>query len=208
MIDVLVANTQPVALLGTLSALHGRTGIFAVETAHDGTEFIALASVGCFDVLLVECDLACALGAAAFERVRTLRPDARLLIYGDRPLPLPLADIVAFRAFGALTKSCSSAELRIAVSTVAAGRPYIDATLARLLRNDLFCPRRLEGRYLSPKELRIFKMLAIGMSDQQIAVQLGKQTRDVSHLTARVTGRIVGPEQADIVRYAASRGFL
>lgn len=206
MISVLVADSNQVMRFGIRCALEEKAG-FSVAAEVDDAHAFADADLD-VDVVLVESTFMVGLGKAAFTRAGRTRPRPGLLAYSRLRDTPPPADMLRFGISGYLTRSCSPAELRIAIATVAHGRPYINAALARALAQDVFQPRNAVHAALSPKEMRIFKMLAVGLDAHGIAAQLGLPAETVQAIKTRLTGKLLATQSSALTRYAAARGFL
>jgi DNA-binding NarL/FixJ family response regulator len=83
-------------------------------------------------------------------------------------------------ARGYVTKAAQTSEILAAVSEVAAGRAYVSPTLAAYL---LRASMQARTPALTDRERQILVLVATGMTDQEIAAQLGISVRTVrSHL--------------------------
>ncbi|MNL34058.1 Oxygen regulatory protein NreC [compost metagenome] len=106
-------------------------------------------------------------------------------------------------AAGYLTKDSAADELVQAVRKVAAGGRYLSRSLAESIvferHGDV---SGLPHLLLSDRELSVFRYLASGMSNSDIARQLCLSIKTVSTYKGRILVKMQLRNQADLVRYA------
>jgi DNA-binding NarL/FixJ family response regulator len=199
MIRILIADDQPLVRAGLAALLDAESDLEVVATATDGAEAIRLAAehrpdVACLDVRMP--------GTNGIEAARVLAgPDA------DPRVPvlmLTTFDIDDY-VFGALEAGASgfllkSAEPDViidAVRTVAAGQATLDNSLTRRVLREFVDRRNLQpvtaGRateLLTARELDVLRLLAQGMSNEDIATSLVVEVSTVKSHLARMLPKI------------------
>jgi len=103
------------------------------------------------------------------------------------------------RVRGSLSADCPTAELRLALREVAAGREYWSG---RCLRTWL----RLD--WLSRRESEILDLVAIGFADPQIALELGIAPNTVKTYLGRLQNRLGVSGRTQLQLAAVRRGLL
>lgn len=124
---------------------------------------------------------------------------------------LPAADrageALAAGARGALLRDASPARLAAALSAAASGLVVLDAGLARdwvRAAASVADP----GAPLTPRELEVLPLLAEGLSNKQIAAQLGIAERTAKFHVESILGKLPAATRAEAVAVAARRGLL
>lgn len=208
MITVLLAEANPVIRIGIRAALEDSGRFFIVGETDGLRQCIFAHATTPADVVLLglaglgECE------RLALADFRDTYPHANILLYSHARDSANDADFALPGNAGYLSRDCSPAELRIAAATVAHGRPYIGAAFARRLSDEVFCAANLSHIYLTPKEMRVFKMLAVGLDVQAIAAQLGVSAALAGALKSRVLARLPSAKFRRMTRFALRRGFL
>lgn len=208
MISVLLIEANRVMRIGIKSSLGEKAGFSIVAEFDTIQQSLPIAaSVQC-DVLLIDLTLLRAAGTAGITAFGKACPGTRLLVYNPVHERSCGKEILKFGAFAYLTKQCTPAELRIAIATVASGQPYINESMAGLLREIAFHPQNLAQISLSSRETRIFKMLSFGIKTEGISAQLDLSVRTVGMLKSRIMAKIALLEHDGLLRFAMARGFV
>lgn len=208
MIDVIVAEPNVVL----------RTGIKAVLERH---ESIAIAGEVLtadqlrkafldvpHDVVIVEMDLLRSIGSAALREIRHARPASRILVHSYEKDPGFGAEAFRFGVTGYVANDCSSTDLCAAVVSVAAGQPFITASLGDELAAAIcFRAANMPFASLNARERQVFKMLAIGLDDAAIAKQMRKSLPAVAAYKMRIMAKMTMPGCSELVRHAISQAL-
>lgn len=205
MIKVLVAETNAVLRGGIQSALDTAADIHIVAEVISVEQLLSCLTVLPYDILLIEADF--------LHRASTQTHDTYLY---EQPLPKtivfsytnnPAQGLVALKngVCGYLTKRCSPAELREAITRVAAGERYIDHAFVEELTSFLMvAPNALPQLLLSLRELRIYKMLMLGLGLPGIAAQLGISVHAARFNRERIIEKLQLDGIAALVRQTAT----
>jgi DNA-binding NarL/FixJ family response regulator len=134
--------------------------------------------------------------------VRAVLPVVALLPAADRA-----GEALAAGARGALLRDASPARLAAALSAAASGLVVLDAGLARDWVRAA-APAADPGAPLTPRELEVLPLLAEGLSNKQIAAQLGIAERTAKFHVESILGKLPAATRAEAVAVAARRGLL
>lgn len=190
MIKVLVAERNQMIRYGIQSALEPMPGCRIIAEASSTQQLLwCLGSID-HDILLIEAHFLDELGLQLFEEFSIGVSPPRMIVHGTQD---PTEGVIALRngARGYLMSRCSAAELREAISQVAAGKRYIDGTLAEELASFLsVSPNALPCLLLTREEFRIHKMLVLGLSLDGIAAQVNMSLQAVRKCKERIRAKL------------------
>ena len=152
-------------------------------------------------------------GVSVAHQLLRRNPAERILFVSMVKDEMRVADALETGALGYATKDQSAEELVQAVRTVAAGRPYLAATLPteridaqrRALRENA---RLGNLSSLTGRERQIFDMTVAGLTAAAIGEKLSISRRTVETHRARILSKLGVHSAAELVRIAARAGML
>lgn len=146
--------------------------------------------------------------------VRTLRtsaPNVRVIFWVEREAPELLAEVLLSDADGYLSKDVGMEELLSSMRQIWNGRrvlnsrltlsslaPYVNAKLKRSNEDRVL---------LTPRELEVLKLLAMGQSNDEIANHLGIQASTASVHVSHIITKLNAENRTHAVLRAAELGF-
>ena len=167
--------------------LDGEEDMEIVAEASDGEEAIELTSELKPDVVVMDIVMPKVNGIEATKRIKQTAPNVAILIltaYDDEEYILGLLDA---GAAGYLLKSARGHDLVEAVRAIQAGGSVLHPNIiAKLLRRAIASPveEHQHAELLTGRELEILKLVALGMSNKEIAERLLISQRTIkAHLT-------------------------
>ncbi|NUU19385.1 response regulator transcription factor [Cellulomonas humilata] len=177
MTRVVVADDQPVVLLGFAAILGSAPDLQVVGAANDGRELLALVAAEKPDVAVVDVRMPHLDGIAATARITAEHPATRVLILTTFDLDEYVYDALRAGASGFLLKDVTAARLVEAVRMVADGSMLLGPTVTRRLVEDFTArapvPAPMAGiADLTPRELEILRAVARGLSNAEIGAEL------------------------------------
>jgi two-component system, NarL family, response regulator NreC len=110
-------------------------------------------------------------------------------------------------AVGYVLKDAADAELMNAVELAAEGRTYLNPELGARLAAE---PKDDEGRpgNLSPRELEVLKLIALGHTNGEIASSLFLSVRTVESHRAHIQQKVSLATRAELVAFARDHGLM
>lgn len=209
MISVLVTDDHTIFRRG-LSEILDQTPDISVEgEAQDGAEALELLRGRTFDVIVLDIQMPGRGGLEILKEVRRLNPEVGVLMLSMHPVDQFAVRAIKAGALGYLTKERTPYELIDAIRTVAAGRRYIDDTLAQELAEEVGegGGDRPHDR-LSDRELRVMLLLARGSTVREIAENLCLSVNTISTYRARILSKMKLRNSAELAYYAVKEGLL
>ena len=209
-IRVALCDDHAIVRSGLRRILEAEEDLEVVGEAGSVREAIAIADESHPDVFVMDLGLPDGSGITATAEVLRTSPATRVLV-------LTVHDDVAYlrRAFdagavGYLVKEAADMELVQAIRQVAAGRQYVHPSLgAALLAPDAQPPRLGgPGGDLSDRELEVLSLIALGLTNAEIAERLYVSVRTVETHRAHIHQKLNVRSRAELVRLARDAGLL
>jgi DNA-binding NarL/FixJ family response regulator len=211
---VLIADDQRVVREGLTMLVGLIEGVDVVGTAADGLEAVAGASREHPDVVLMDLRMPGMEGAEATRQIRAALPDTQVLVLTTYADDESLFPALRAGARGYLTKDASAEEIEQAIRTVAAGRTHLDPVVQQRLVAAVLDPQpgaatRADGLPddLSPREAEVLRLIAAGLSNQEIAAALFVSTATVKTHINHIFSKTGAHDRAQVVRYAYEHGM-
>ena len=207
-IRVVVADDFPLVREGVVRALNADPAIEVVAQAENGQEALELAERLRPDVMILDLRMPDLGGLAVLDKLRNTQPDIRVIVMTASEQASTLLDAIAAGAAGYLSKRTTGEELRQAVITAHGGGSVITPELAGHLLREFSGSARGEGSSVRPllaaRELEILRLVADGLTDNEIGKQLYISPRTVQNHLTRIREK-TGLRHS-IVERMASRG--
>ena len=204
MTRVLVVDDHPIVRSGLRTLLDGQPGIDVVGEAADGATARKLAGALAPDVVL--CDLRLGDGMDGVGVARALQrpggPAVVILTTYDHDTDIVRA--IEAGAAGYLLKDAAPAQIVRAVELAAAGETVLSAAQeARVVATQRSAPRAL-----SERELDVLQLIALGLTNREVARRLFVSEATVKTHLAHVYDKLGAPSRTAAVAVARERGLL
>jgi DNA-binding NarL/FixJ family response regulator len=210
-IRVLVADDFPLVREGMVGALERHPAIEVVADAADGEEALRLAHELTPDVVVLDMRMPGLAGPVVLERLRAELPDVRVLVVTASESPEQLLDAVAAGASGYLSKRTTGEELQQAVITTYGGGSVVAPELAGHLLREYSAGQRGVGTsvrpVLGPRELEILRLVAQGLTDNEIGAQLFISPRTVQNHLTSIRDKTGLRRRSALARWAVERAI-
>ncbi len=214
-IRILLADDHAVLRAGLKSLLNAEPDMQVVGEAADGLSCMRQALLLRPDVILLDINMPKANGLETLKVVREQAPDSRVLVLTMHDDLGYLRQVLAYGGAGYVLKQAASEELLSAIRAVHRGGVYLHPNHAQALLSDPEpepTPARSqqEERYnaLSEREAQIFKLVALGHRNSEIAEMLHLSVKTVETYKARLMQKLGVRSRAALVRYALKLGIL
>jgi DNA-binding NarL/FixJ family response regulator len=212
-IKVVVADDQTLVREGLVTLLELSPGIDVVGSAADGEEAVSVASRERADVVLMDLRMPRVDGVEATRRITALLPTTRVIVlttYADHE---SVYAALQAGARGYLTKDSDAAEIRRAIETVHAGEALLDPSVQRRLIEGMKAsapaaqsrPSYPDG--LTQREVDVLRLIAAGLSNQEIAVRLFISETTVKTHINNIFSKAHLRDRSQAVAYAFRHGL-
>jgi DNA-binding NarL/FixJ family response regulator len=213
-IRVLIADDQRVVRDGLTMLVGLIDGVDVVGTAADGLEAVERATRQHPDVVLMDLRMPGMEGAEATRQIRATLPQTQVLVLTTYADDESLFPALRAGARGYLTKDASAEEIEQAIRTVASGRTHLDPDVQQRLVAAVLDPQP-EVRSLplmlpddlSVREGEVLRLIAAGLSNQEIAAALFVSNATVKTHINHIFSKTGARDRAQVVRYAYRNGM-
>jgi DNA-binding NarL/FixJ family response regulator len=176
-VRVLIADDQPLIRAGFRMILDAEPDIEVVGEAATGAEAVATARERRPDVVLMDIRMPDLDGIEATRRILAdnRQPQTKVLILTTFDLDEYVYDALRAGASGFLLKDVPVHQLAAAVRTVGDGDALLAPSITRRLIEQFAAPQPAAASgldELTPRELEVFRLLATGMTNKEIATEL------------------------------------
>ena len=137
-------------------------------------------------------------GFFVLKEIRTLRPEAAVLMLSMHPDSLYTARSLRLGAAGYVSKSSERSTLLKAIKSVLDGKTYFSESIRREVDNPGSSPVHAD---LSTQECKVLLAVAAGRRIGEIAAELNLSYKTVSTYKRRVLNKLGVASTADLVRY-------
>ncbi len=210
---VLMADDHPLLRQSIRSVLEQEQDLEVIGEARDGEEAVHLADELLPDVILMDIAMPKMDGLEATRRIKASHPDIAVLVLTIHSDDQHIIGILEAGAAGYLTKSVFGEEVVQAVRGVIAGEMVLSPAIGqRLIKQAARYPLKAipleRGDKLSVRELEIIKLAARGMSNKDIANELGLTLRTVKGHLSDIFGKLNVGSRTEAVIAGLRSGFL
>ena len=209
MIRVMLVDDHAVVRTGFRLLLQSQTEVSVVAEAESGEvacqRYLELTP----DVVVLDLAMPGMGGLEALRRIRAHHPQARVLALSAHDDPMHARRALREGALGFLSKRSAPEALLEAVTTVGAGRRYIDVALAqKLALADLDGGVKSPIERLSEREFEVFVRLARGETVQRIAEDLRLSASTVGTHLYNIKQKLEVVNQSELTLLAIRHGLI
>ena len=212
-IRVLLADDHTILRAGLRMMLNVQPDIEVVGEASDGRQALSEALLLKPDVVLMDITMPEMNGIEATRQVKRALDSTRVLILTMHENEEYLFQVLRAGASGYILKEAADTELISAIRIVYSGRFYMSPSAQTMMVGDyLLRVRSGEERdsysALTEREREILKLVAEGLTNNQIAERLYISPKTVDTHRTHIMDKLNLHSRAELVKYAMRRGLL
>ena len=178
-LSVLIVDDHSVVRMGMNALLSAEADLHVVGNAKNGLEAISQARALQPDVIVMDMEMPRKDGIDATAEIIAEQPDAKILIITSFSTTDRIAKAIKAGALGAIMKNADDSEMVAAIRAVGRGKVYLAKDIKRLFKEDPPMPE------LSPRQREILDAITRGLTNQDIATELGiREDRVKDHVNA------------------------
>ncbi|MCL5045343.1 MAG: response regulator transcription factor [Actinobacteria bacterium] len=212
-IRVLLVDDHTILREGIKMLLEAQPDVEVVGEAEDGEEAVAKARALKPDVVLMDVAMPKLNGLEATRQIKKEDPGAQVLILSMHETEEYILPILEAGASGYVVKQTAAQELVSAIRAVYNGNSFLYPTVARkviesFLRRSQPAKPDPAHDVLTERELEILKMVAEGLTNQQIAEKLFLSIKTVQAHRANIMEKLDIHDRVELVKYAIRNGLV
>lgn len=212
MIRVLICDDQHVVCEGLRAILSTAPGIDVVGLAHDGADVVELAAATRPDVVLMDLKMPLVNGVQATREIRSRLPGVRVLVLTTYDADEWVFDAIRAGASGYLLKDSPREALVAAVEGTAAGKTYVDPSVAGRLfahvAHGVPIPASPLLESLTDRERQVLGLLGRGLTNAGIAEHLHVAEGTVRNHVSAILGKLDVADRTQAALLACRFGLV
>jgi NarL family two-component system response regulator LiaR len=208
-IRILIADDHAVVREGLRALIEAKPDMELVGEAEDGVEAVLMARSLKPDVILLDLLMPRMDGIEAIGEIKQENPHARILILTSFAADDKVFPAIKAGALGYLLKDSSSQALIQAIREVYQGESSLHPTIARKLIREILRPSTAAPaeNLLTEREVAVLKLIAGGLSNQEIAETLVISQRTVSSHVSNILEKLHLANRTQAAVYALREGL-
>ena len=210
MIRVLIADDHKMVREGLRRILEFDGEIQVIDEADNGEECIKKIRSSKPDIVLLDINMPVMNGIEALQEIRKKKLKTKVIILTVHNEIEYLLRAVDIGIDGYVLKDSDAHELIRAVTSVYEGDKFIQPSLIPLLNSKLIAidldAERLEQ--LSKREIEVLKLVAVGMFNKEIGVELGISERTVKNHLSSIFKKIDSSDRTQAAVFAIRNGLV
>jgi NarL family two-component system response regulator LiaR len=173
-IRILIADDHAVVRSGIRALLSLQDDMDVIGEAKDGLEAVERAGRWKPDVVLLDLEMPRLDGVQAIPKIYEVSPGSRILVLTSFATDEKVFPSVKAGAVGYLLKDSTAEDLVASIRQVHRGEAALHPVIARKLLHELASPSDQPPTTdpLTPRELEVLRLIALGMGNSEIAAEL------------------------------------
>jgi NarL family two-component system response regulator LiaR len=208
-IRILVVEDQNVVRDGLIAILSFQTDMEVVGEAGDGIEAVELARKTRPDVVLLDMRMPRQDGLTTIPKLRVILPDVKILVLSSFQESDMVYKAIKAGAQGYMLKDTSRAQLVQSIRDVANGQASIHPSIAMKVIHEFDHPSEstLTNQTLTRRELEALRLIARGLSNQEIATTLVVHERTIAKYVSSILNKLHVANRTQAALYAIREGL-
>ena len=208
-IRILVVDDESLVREGVVAILSYQKDFDVVAEAENGLQAIEMARKTKPDVVLLDMVMPKQDGLATIPKLMEMLPEARILVLTSFAESDRVYQSIKAGALGYLLKDSTRVQLLQAVRDVAKGQASIQPSVALKVIHEIDHPSELmyTSEPLTPRELDTLRLIARGLSNQEIAEALTVHERTVAKYVSNILDKLHLANRTQAALYAVRGGL-
>jgi NarL family two-component system response regulator LiaR len=210
-ITILIADDHPIVREGLRTLLSSQRGLKLVGEAVDGIEAVSMAQSLKPDIILMDLVMPRKDGIQAIREIKKTTPGARILILTSFAEDDRVLSAFKAGAIGYVLKDSLPQELLKAIQNVYRGEPSLSSPVTLKLLHELSGELGNEDvieEELTEREIEVLKLVAQGLSNQEIADQLSLSEWTIRSRVSTILEKLQLTNRTQAALYAIKKGIV
>ena len=206
---ILIADDHAIVRKGLKQLLLEQYPFADIGEAGDVEKLISEVIRQEWDVVICDMNMPGRSGLDALQQIKQISPKLPVLIMSMYPEDQYALRVLKAGAAGYLGKETIHDNIIEAIETVKRGKKFITPSIAEKLADSFLMPTNIGlHEKLSDREFDVFKLLASGKSNSEIALQLFISATTVSTYRSRIMEKMNIANNAGLTRYAIENNLI
>jgi len=208
-IRIIVIDDESVVREGIVAILSYQSDLDVVGEAENGIDAVNLARKTKPDVILLDMMMPRQDGLTSIPKLKEVVPSARILVLTSFAESDRVYQSIKAGAIGYLLKDATRVQLLQAIRDVARGQAFIHPSVAMKVIQEIDHPSELmyTSEPLTPRELDTLRLIARGLSNQEIAKTLTVHERTVAKYVSNILDKLHLANRTQAALYAIREGL-
>jgi NarL family two-component system response regulator LiaR len=208
-IRVLIVEDQTVVREGLAAILSFYKDIEVVGQAEDGIQAVTLVQQTRPDVILLDLVMPRQDGQTTIPKILEIIPEARILVLTTFADAERVFQAIKAGALGYLLKDATHEQLLQAIRDVAEGRAALHPSIAIRVIHEIDHPSEVlyTADPLTPRELETLRLIARGLSNQEIGSELFVHERTIAKYVSSILNKLHLANRTQAALYAVRKGL-
>jgi DNA-binding NarL/FixJ family response regulator len=207
MTRVIIADDHVIFRQGLLNLLKSAPDLSVIGEAGGGTETLDLILREKPDIAILDISMPGLDGFEILQKIQSMEIATKVIFLTMHNETLTARRALQLKASGYVLKDNAFEDLLYAVKAVSAGGTFISPSVSeRLMKSS--SEEEKEAHILTIREREVLKLIASGLTNKQIAVQLFISVKTVETHRTNIMQKLDVHTTADLVRYAIKTGIL
>lgn len=209
-LSILIADDHEVVRRGIRALLEARSEWKVCGEAVTGLEAVEKAGELRPDLVLLDLSMPDVGGLEAIPKIRDACPAAKIIVFTMHDSGEMASRVLAAGASGLVLKSDADRDLVRAIQSVEAGKPFLSPAVTSLIIGHLTRTSESEPSPadLSPRELEVLKLLALGRSNREVAFALEISVKTVDAHRSNIMRKLKLRTYSELIQFAIRRQII
>jgi two-component system, NarL family, response regulator NreC len=204
-IRIVLADDHAVVRSGLRMLLDSESGFEVVAEASDVESARRYVRGHHPQVLVLDLNMPGGSSLQAIPEIRAESPETQIVVLTMQKEPAFAREALGAGALGYVLKEAADVELVEAITRAAAGESYLNPRLGARMAAE---PPPGPPDDLSPREVDVLRLIALGHTNAEIGEQLYLSVRTVETHRAHIQQKLRLSSRAELVGYAIERGLI
>ena len=206
-IRIVVTDDHPVVREGLVAILSTQPDFAVVGDAASGPATLELVRALGPDIVLLDLEMPQMDGVETLRRLQRMTPTTRVIIFTAFDTDERILSAVRAGAQGYLLKGAPRNDIFQAIRVVYQGGSLLEPMIAQKLLRQVSQEGPADAA-LTPRELDVLRLLARGLQNKEIAIELGITGRTTKFHVGSLLRKLGAGNRTEAVAIAAQRGLI